>query len=138
MIAEARELRDALVSVYRPWVCHAFESRGWELSKEVEESIDEGEHWLLTQLDVLLAEPFQNQRRGPLELFQEAMRYPTAALAAETRDPVRRDGSVEAALPGDIYDLAPASSQQLGDETWQAHLRWGASKAAAFLKPDGA
>lgn len=138
MIAEAFELKDALVSVYRPWVCHILETRGWELSLEIDESIHEGERWLLTELDVLLSEPFQDQRRGPLELFQEAMRFPTDALAAELRDPVNRDALVAEALPGDIYDLAPASSQQLGDEAWQAHLRWGAAKAAAFLKPDGA
>ncbi len=35
------------------------------------------------------------------------------------------------ALPGDLYDLAPASSQSLGEEAWRAHLAWGAAKAAA-------
>lgn len=138
MIREAEDLRDALTGVYRPWVFRVFESREWELSPAVVASIDDGEHWMRTELEALLAEAFVNQRRGPLELFQEAMRFPTAALAAENRVPVRRDASVEAALPGDVYDLAPASSQQLGDEAWQAHLRWGAAKAVAFLRPDGA
>jgi hypothetical protein len=36
------------------------------------------------------------------------------------------------ALPGDVYDLAPASSRDLGEEVWEAHLRWGAAKAAAL------
>ena len=40
----------------------------------------------------------------------------------------------EAALPGDVYDLAPASTRDLGDEVWALHLAWGAAKAAAFKR----
>ena len=138
MISEAEHLRDGLVAVYRPWVSHVFEARGWNPSPAVSESIDVGARWMRTELEALLSQAFADQRRGPLELFQEAMRFPTAALAAENQDPVRRDPLVSDALPGDIFDLAPASSQQLGDDAWQAHLRWGAAKAAAFIRPDGA
>ena len=124
--------------MFRPWVGHVFEGRGWDLSSAVSASIGDGERWLRTELEALLTQEFADQRRGPLELFQEAMRFPTAALAAENQGAVRRDPLVSDALPGDIYDLAPASSQQLGDDVWQAHLRWGAAKAAAFIRPDGA
>ena len=43
-----------------------------------------------------------------------------------------RDEVTVNALPGDRYGLAPASSRELGDEVWEAHLRWGAAKAAAL------
>lgn len=135
MIPEAEALRDALCSVYRPWVTHVIGSRGWGESPGLAASLDDGAHWLGSALDELLVEPFERQRRGPLEVFQEAMRFPTVALTGAGRDPIGRDASVVNALPGDIYDLAPASSAQLGEEVWHAHVRWGAAKAATFVTP---
>lgn len=96
------------------------------------EAVQDGEAWLRQTLHDLVATPFEQQRRGPLELFQEAMRFPTEALAGQGVAPVRRDHVTETALPGDIYDLAPASSEELGEEAWHAHLRWGAAKALAL------
>ena len=69
-----------------------------------------------TELGSLLRLPFREQRRSPLEVFQEAMRFPTAALDAAGTPPVSRDPAQETALPGDHHDLAPASSQALGEE----------------------
>jgi hypothetical protein len=132
MIPEARALRDALSRVYRPWLLHLFETRNWEVTPAVAEGIDEGEEWLTDQLDRLLAEPFGRQHRGPLELFQEAMRFPTAALVDLGFDRVERDPVAEQAIPGDAFDLAPASSAALGETVWHAHLAWGAAKAAAM------
>jgi hypothetical protein len=60
------------------------------------------------------------------------MRFPTRALAEAGTPPVRRDPAAVAALPGDLYDLAPASSRPLGDAAWEAHMAWGAAKAAAM------
>jgi hypothetical protein len=98
----------------------------------MEEAIRDGEEWLRSTLADLLARPFAEQARGPLEVFQEAMKFPTAALEqagveAPTRDPV-----AEGALPGDRYDLAPASTRDLGEEVWTVHLMWGATKAKAL------
>ena len=45
-------------------------------------------------------------------------------MKAPLRDPV----SV-AALPGDIYGIAPASSAALGESAFEAHLAWGIAKA---------
>ncbi|MGD2061061.1 MAG: hypothetical protein PVF87_09370, partial [Acidimicrobiia bacterium] len=104
----------------------------WEVTPAVAEGIDEGEEWLTDQLDRLLAEPFGRQHRGPLELFQEAMRFPTAALVDLGFDRVERDPVAEQAIPGDAFDLAPASSAALGETVWHAHLAWGAAKAAAM------
>ncbi len=132
MITEARALRDALARVYRPWLIHLFETRGWEVGPALAEAIDEGEQWLADGLDHLLGEPFDRQRRGPLELFQEAMRFPTAALIDLGVDRVERDPMAVQAVPGDIFDLAPASSSALGETVWHAHIAWGAAKANAM------
>ena len=69
-----------------------------------------------------------------MELFQEALRFPTAKLEQAGHRPVPRDELVANALPGDLFDLAPASSNDLGEATWRAHLAWGASKAAAMRR----
>lgn len=136
MTSESETLRNALCDVYRPWVAHVIEARGWSVSDAMTDTLVAGEAWLRDELDTLLAQPYNQQRRGPLELFQEAMRFPTEVLAEEGHDPIEREAAVVNALPGDIFDLAPASSAQLGDAVWQAHLRWGAAKAAAIVKPE--
>lgn len=132
MNPESRALRDALARVYRPWLLHLFETRNWEIEPEVADAIDEGEAWLADQLDHLLGEPFERQRRGPLELFQEAMRFPTSVLEDLEFEHVDRDPLAEQAIPGDVFDLAPASSSALGETVWRAHITWGAAKANAM------
>lgn len=132
MRPEAQALRDALARVYRPWLLHLFEIRGWEAGPTLVKAIDDGERWLTDRLDHLLAQPFDQQRRGPLELFQEAMRFPTTALIDLGVDRVDRDATAVQAIPGDVFDLAPASSAMLGETVWQAHLVWGAAKANAM------
>lgn len=124
----ARHLIDALVAAYRPYVAARLESSGWP---SVGDAISEGEKWLSATLSELLVLPFAAQARSPLEVFQEAMRFPTEALADAGVEPVVRDEVTVAALPGDVYGLAPASSQDLGEGTWRAHLEWGAAKAAS-------
>ena len=134
MMDPGRVLFEALVRAYRPHVLRTVEARGWTVGPEMAEAIDRGEEWLSDMLGHLLAQPFGQQRRGPLEVFQEAMAYPTRALADTGTEPVQRDPTAVAALPGDVYDLAPASSAMLGEQVWQAHLAWGAAKAAAITQ----
>jgi hypothetical protein len=117
------------MAAYRPHVETRIESAGWPL---VADAISEGEDWLATVLAELLALPFAQQGRSPLELFQEAMRFPTEALDRHGIDAVPRDEVAAAALPGDLFGLAPASSQDLGEAAWRAHLQWGAAKAASI------
>jgi hypothetical protein len=101
----------------------------------LDEVLVAGAKWLAANLEDLLSRPFREQRRGPLEVFQEAMRFPTDHLAALGRAPAERDPVAMSALPGDLYDLAPASTQDLGEEVWGRHLAWGAAKAADALRP---
>jgi hypothetical protein len=88
----------------------------------------------MAELGSLLALPYAQQSRGPLEVFQEAIRFPTHAMQAAGIEPVVRDEVAINALPGDIYDLAPTSSRDLGEQVWEAHLRWGAAKAEALRR----
>lgn len=90
----------------------------------------------MSELTALLARPFSQQPRGPLEVVQEAMRFPTSSLQQAGVPPADRDEVAVNALPGDVYDLAPASSRDLGEEAWVAHLRWGARKAQALRHGD--
>jgi len=128
----AREVVERFVDAYRPYVADRLASAGLPT---VSEAIAAGEAWLRETLEDLLARPFTDQTRSPLEVFQEAMRFPTAALEREGAPVVDRDPAVAVAIPGDLYDLAPASSQSLGEDAWRAHLAWGAAKAAAHSAP---
>jgi len=129
----SRRLRNALVSALPPYLAGRIAECGWP--QPADSVVDEARSWLAAELDGLLAMPFRDQRRGPLEVFQEALAGPTAALASDGVTPPRRDAAAEAALPGDTFDLAPASSAALGEEAWLAHLAWGAAKAAAITRP---
>jgi len=123
------ELIDAFVAAYRPYVESRLAAAGLP---RVDEAIDEGRAWLTGALTALLVKPYRQQHRSPLEVFQEALRPPTEALAGVGAAPATRDEMAVAALPGDTFGLAPASSQELGEAAWRAHLAWGATKAAAM------
>ncbi|HEX7100784.1 MAG TPA: hypothetical protein VF377_16270 [Acidimicrobiia bacterium] len=128
---ESRRLIEALVAAYPD---HVRRRMGDRHVPGIDEAVDAGQRWLRDALTELLSQPFSEQRRGPLELFQAAMAFPTDHLAQAGVEPVARDPVAEAALPGDVYDLAPASTRELGEEVWAIHLAWGAAKAAAFKR----
>lgn len=119
----------ALVDGYRPYTTGRLAQRGWEVP---DAALAEGEAWLRDELTALLQRPYPDQARGPLEVFQEALAFPTRELAGAGIEPPARDPAAVAALPGDVYGLAPASSAEIGEEAWAAHLAWGAAKAAAL------
>ena len=128
----SRALRDRLLNAYAPYLGGVLAARGWPADSA---PIREGEAWLRNALDELLDLPYPEQRRTPLEVFQEAFAAPNDALAAQGVPAPRRDPVVVAAMPGDTYDLAPASSAALGEDVWRSHLEWGAAKAAAVTRP---
>jgi hypothetical protein len=125
----AADLADSLVAAFVPHVEKRLRELRLERPDTMAGALEEGVMWLRTALEELLTLPFDEQRRGPLELFQEAMRFPTKALASAGVGAIARDPGEVAALPGDIYHLAPASSRLLGEEVWMTHLAWGAAKA---------
>lgn len=125
----SRRLVEALVDAYPRQVRQRL---GESAPAGIDEAVRRGRDWLQTALIELLSQPFPDQRRGPLEVFQEAMRFPTEHLSAAGVETPRRDPVAESALPGDLYDLAPASTRELGEEVWGIHLAWGATKAATI------
>lgn len=126
MDSRSQALRQALVDAYRPYLASI------AAAHDIAGAAADGERWLAMALDELLGAHLANQSRGPLEVFQEALRFPTEALAAAGVEPPPRSEAERAALPGDTYGLAPASSQVLGEEVWRAHIEWGAAKAAVL------
>ena len=133
MILELSDEGDAVlatfVDAYRPYLETTMRDRGLAPPAGWPRAVDEGRAWLVAELEGLLGRPFDAQRRSPLEVFQDAMRFPTAALSAAGIPPVARDDAEVRALPGDVYGLAPASSRDLGESAWRAHLAWGVAKA---------
>ena len=125
----------AFVMAYRPYVHRRLEELEIDAPEGIEEALDTGATWLEKALGALLALPYAEQTQSPLEMFRVMMVYPTEVLADAGLQPVERDDEVVAVLPGDVYDLAPASSQDLGEPAWEAHLAWGAAKAAGFAQP---
>lgn len=123
----SRRLLEALVGAYPE---HVRRRLAEPYPPGIEEAVERGRRWLENALTDLLRQPFAEQRRGPLEVFQEAMRFPTEHLSSAGMQPPGRDPVAESALPGDIYDLAPASTRDMGEDVWQIHLAWGATKAA--------
>lgn len=126
MDPRSQHLRQALVDAYRPYLASV------AAAHNIADAVAEGERWLAMALDELLGTHLASQSRGPLEVFQEALRCPTEALVAAGVEPPPRSEAERAALPGDIYGLAPASSQVLGEDVWRAHIEWGAAKAAVL------
>lgn len=128
--ARATDLHHAFVGAFGPYLKAIVEKRGYpEIPSGV---LNSARAWLETELTALLETPYSEQRRSPLEVLQEAMRAPTDWLASQGVRPPLRDPVAVAALPGDTYNLAPASSAVLGEEAFHAHLAWGAAKAGAL------
>lgn len=131
----AADLVGKFTEVFSTYVEQRLREQGLERPATLAAAVEAGEIWLRETLEELMALPPNQQRRGPLEVFQEAMRFPTEALAAAGVETIARDPGAVAAIPGDIYNLAPASSRLLGEELWRAHLAWGAAKARALDQP---
>ncbi len=126
----------AFVGAYVPYLERTLSRLGLPVTDRVTRAMTDGEKWLAIRLAEIDSGSPQALRRGPLEIFQEAMRFPTAALEADGVAPALRDAVEESALPGDIYGLAPASSRDLGDSVLAIHIKWGVARVKALsVKP---
>jgi hypothetical protein len=121
-------IREAFVEAYPTYVASRLHERGVEVDAFVADAIVEGVSLLDRLLARLEAMPPEDQRQSPLELFREALRPVGQALATAGVPPPPVAARL-AQLPWDVYDLAPGSSQVLGDRARDAHLRWGVTKA---------
>lgn len=129
MFPEAARLRRALIETFPGYVHRMIAERGLPEDPRVEAAIRAGRDWLAEALDDLLGRPATEQDRSPMQVFREALHGPTAALEAMGAGPIHRGPGDAALLPGDLYGLAPAGSQELGEEPWRAHVEWGIAKA---------
>jgi hypothetical protein len=84
-------------------------------------------------LGVLVATDIDAQRGTPLQLVRRATRLGTAVLRDAGVAPVHRDPWQKEAEPDDDYDLAPATWADIGPESGEAGLVWGAAKAMVHL-----
>lgn len=94
-------------------------------------AITEAETWLDTRFGQWMEATPTRQAGSPLAMFREALRFPSAALLSAGAEAVDRDPQQVEALPGDVLDLSPATSQQLGEEAFAAHVAWGLGRAEA-------
>ena len=78
-----------------------------------------------------MGQPSAQQARSPLELIRDATRPVTDALASLAVPVPERDDWEQSQHPEDVYQLYPASSQDLGEDAWRLHLQWGMDKAKA-------
>ncbi|MDQ4091713.1 MAG: hypothetical protein M3163_15665 [Actinomycetota bacterium] len=86
------------------------------------------------EVRALLAADIDEQWTTPLSLLRAAVRYPTRVLEDAGVPPVERDPIQERLLPGDIYDLSPASFADVDPALAEPGMVWGAAKALAHRR----
>ena len=91
-------LPEVLAAAYEPYVRAVLAGRSISEPPGLDDAIEEGRRWLEEALSRMLSLPFPSQDRGPLELFQDAMRFPTKVLA-DARSPCRSPGTPWPATP---------------------------------------
>lgn len=125
------DLRSALVDAYPKYVVAILAERGVAVDDVIADAIVTGAGALDALLRTLVSTDAREQRQSPLELFREALRPVSHALEVQGV-PQPAATAALAIAPWDRYSLSPGSSQVLGREAHEAHLRWGAARAAAL------
>lgn len=129
--ARSHRVAEAFVAAYPAYVRRRLEQLG-VAGPEIDAAIERGRASLEAAFAAWRGPGPERQRASPLELFREALGAPThTAIALGAAAPDREDIQ-ERVLPGDLLDLAPATSRDLGDEAWEAHVAWGLARAEAI------
>jgi hypothetical protein len=136
----ADEMAVAFVAAFPHYLRTMVTGLGLSVDDAISGVIEAATADLSSALETMLAAPHADQRRSPLELVRTATHRLTRALDAAGAPPVARDGDDVEIHPEDIYNLYPASSRDLGEEAWRAHIQWGVAKArtVAGVVPAGA
>lgn len=137
----AEALADGIVAALAPWVEGSVTrvAEAWQpgLGRTVAPAAAEAGSQAVAvvgeQVRTLLATDVDAQGTGPLAVVREAVRYPTAVLAATGVPSVVRDEFSERAFPDDVYDLTPASFADLDPDLAEVGLVWSAAKAHVVL-----
>jgi len=129
MVPEAQRLHASFVAALPAYLTARFSRHGYPLDRGSVESIDRATASLASELGQELVLPFDEQRRSPLEIVRQMLTIPSDALAERGIPPMAMNASISV---DDPYGLAPGSSSDLSAAAHEAHLLWGAAKAAAF------
>lgn len=81
------------------------------------------------ELRALLAADVDEQRRNPLSVVRDAVRFPTAVLAAAGVPPPQRSRFDAEHFPEDPYGLVPMTWRDVDESLHEPGILWGALKA---------
>ena len=138
MEPHATALADAIVGALPGWVERCVARRlptlGPERQAAARAAGERAADEVGGQVRALLAADIDDQRTTPLALLRSAVRYPTEVLQAAGVPPVDRDPVQARLLPGDPYDLSPASFADIDPALAEPGMVWGAAKARAHRR----
>lgn len=126
---DTSRLISAIVAAFPGYIRDRLDRIGVAAGSTVEEAVAAAGLGLRRRLSDLLAQPSAEQTDSPLELVRAATRSVTDELVEMGLRPPTRDAWLSDQYPEDVFDLYPASSQDLGEEAWRLHLEWGKTKA---------
>lgn len=134
-------LADAIELAIPGWVVRSVRLRLRGEDSDVLAAAEEAGHRAAAEVGSrvrgLLEADIDAQTTTPLALLREAVRYPTAVLAAAGIPPVERDDFSRARFPDDPYDLTPARLADVDPVLGELGIAWGAAKAFAHKQRHG-
>lgn len=119
---------EAFAAAFRPYVWERLAAFVAD-SSGLDAAVTTAEATLAEELGAWAETAARQQRASPLEIFREALALPTAAALEEGATPAVRTTPEHETLPGDLFGIAPATSQDLGEVAWRAHVAWGLARA---------
>jgi hypothetical protein len=128
---DTERLVAALVAAFPTYLENRFANLGVVADGTIATAVRKASDQLRADLEEMLSRPATEQVESPLELVRRATGPVTVAMEAVGVPAAHRDAWEVEALPEDRYGLFPTTSQELGDEAWRLHLRWGVRKAEA-------
>lgn len=141
MDEHATALAEAIEAALPGWVERSVRSRTGTGDTAVYEAASEAGRRAAAEVGAavrdLLAADIDQQWTTPLALVRAAVRYPTEVLRTADVPPVERDRVQVELLPGDVYDLTPASFADVDSSLAEPGMLWGAAKAYAHIQRHG-
>ncbi|UDY34597.1 hypothetical protein [Dermatobacter hominis] len=142
LAAYATQLADAVDAVIEDWVRRCVDGAcaraGVVPDDEVRRATDDAARSCRAEVGARLRALFEldvdEQRGTPLQVLRDAVRYPTAVLAAAGVPGVGRDDFDRRAFPDDLYGLTPAGFADVDPSLQEPGLTWGAAKAHVHLR----
>jgi hypothetical protein len=138
LLEHGTALADAVTEALPGWVVRCVTRVEPSLRGEAEAAGQEAAADVGPRLRALLTEDVDRQRSNPLALVRDAVRYPTAVLAAAGVPPAVRSGFDVEHFPDDPYGLVPMTWRDVDESLHEPGIIWGALKARASVDRHGA